>query len=80
MAGGVCMIKFKIGLQLYSIRQMAEKDLYETLKRVKALGYDGVELGIIWTGSKTGEGMDGWSRTGMYFCPCSLERSGGEDR
>lgn len=38
------MINFKIGLQLYSIRQMAEKDLFETLKRVKALGYDGVEL------------------------------------
>ncbi len=38
------MIKFKVGLQLYSIRQMAEKDLLETLKRVKALGYDGVEL------------------------------------
>lgn len=38
------MISFQIGLQLYSIREMAEKDLHETLRRVKALGYDGVEL------------------------------------
>lgn len=38
------MISFRIGLQLYSIRQMAETDLHETLRRVKALGYDGVEL------------------------------------
>lgn len=38
------MITFQIGLQLFSIRQMAEKDLHETLRRVKALGYDGVEL------------------------------------
>ena len=35
------MITFQIGLQLFSIRQMAEKDLHETLRRVKALGYDG---------------------------------------
>lgn len=61
MAGGVCMIKFKIGLQLYSIRQMAEKDLFETLKRVKALGYDGVELAGLYgqEAKQVKEWMDG---------------------
>jgi sugar phosphate isomerase/epimerase len=33
-----------IALQLYSLREDAEKDLKGTLARVKAMGYDGVEL------------------------------------
>ena len=37
------MKKFKVGLQLYSVRDAIEKDLYETLKAVKAMGYDYVE-------------------------------------
>lgn len=34
----------KIGYQLYSARDDAEKDLLGTLKTIKALGYDGIEL------------------------------------
>jgi len=38
------MKKFKIGLQLYSVRGDMEKDFYGTLKAVKEAGYDYVEF------------------------------------
>lgn len=38
------MKKFPIALQLYSVRDFAEKDMRGTLQKVKALGYDGVEF------------------------------------
>ncbi len=38
------MKKFPIALQVYSVRDDMEKDFYGTLKKVKALGYDGVEF------------------------------------
>jgi sugar phosphate isomerase/epimerase len=37
------MKKFKVGLQLYSVRDEMEKDLEATLKAVKEMGYDYVE-------------------------------------
>ena len=37
------MKQFKIGVQLYSVRDQIEKDLIGTLKAVKAAGYDYVE-------------------------------------
>ena len=37
------MKQFKIGLQLYSVRDAIEKDLVGTLKAVKAMGYDYIE-------------------------------------
>ncbi len=37
------MKKFKVGLQLYSVRSEIEKDLVGTLKAVKAMGYDYIE-------------------------------------
>ncbi len=37
-------MKWKIGLQVYSVRDDAEKDLKGTLKKIKEMGYDGVEL------------------------------------
>lgn len=37
-------MKFPIALQLYSVRDLLEKDLEGGLKQVKELGYDGVEL------------------------------------
>lgn len=40
----VVMKKFPIALQLYSVRDFAEKDMRGTLQKVKALGYDGVEF------------------------------------
>ncbi len=33
-----------IAVQLYSVRQQAKEDLYGTLKKVKEIGYDGVEF------------------------------------
>ncbi len=33
-----------VGLQLYTVRDECERDLEETLRRLGALGYDGVEL------------------------------------
>lgn len=38
------MTDFKLGLQLYSIRQDMEKDMEGTLKKVKDMGYDYVEF------------------------------------
>lgn len=38
------MNDFKIGLQLYSIRDEMEKDVYSALKKVKEAGYDYVEF------------------------------------
>ncbi len=35
---------FPIGVQVYSVRDYAEKDLYGTLKLIKEMGYDGVEF------------------------------------
>jgi sugar phosphate isomerase/epimerase len=32
-----------LGVQLYTVREMAEKDLPETLKQIRAIGYDEVE-------------------------------------
>ncbi len=38
------MENLKIGLQLYSMRDEMEKDVYSTLKKVKEIGYDYVEF------------------------------------
>ena len=38
------MKQFPIALQLYSVRQQLEEDFLGTLKSVKEMGYDGVEL------------------------------------
>ena len=35
---------FKIGVQVYSVRDYAEKDFRATMQAIKAMGYDGVEL------------------------------------
>ena len=37
-------MKFPIALQVYSVREDLEKDFEGTLKKVKAMGYDGVEF------------------------------------
>jgi sugar phosphate isomerase/epimerase len=41
---GVAKAKPKVGLQLYSIRDLCAKDLVGTLKAVKEIGYAGVEF------------------------------------
>lgn len=38
------MKKFKIGLQLYSVRDEMEKDFFGTIEKVKKMGYDGIEF------------------------------------
>ena len=38
------MKKFKVGIQLYSLRDAMEKDMDATLKAVKEMGYDYVEF------------------------------------
>lgn len=37
-------MSFPVALQVYSVRNDAQKNLYATLKQIKALGYDGVEF------------------------------------
>ena len=41
---GNVFMKFSVALQVYSVRDFAEKDLEGTLKKIKEMGYDGVEL------------------------------------
>ena len=38
------MKQFPIAIQLFSVRGDLEKDFEGTLKQIKALGYDGVEI------------------------------------
>lgn len=38
------MKKFPVAIQMYSVRKDAAKNLYGTLKKIKELGYDGVEF------------------------------------
>lgn len=38
------MSKLPIGLQVFSIRKEAEADFVQTMRKVKSMGYDGVEL------------------------------------
>jgi len=35
---------FPVAIQVYSVREDASKNLYATLKKIKAMGYDGVEF------------------------------------
>ena len=44
-----------VAIQLYSLRDEMKNDVVATLKRVKALGYDGVEFAGLW--GKTPEEM-----------------------
>ncbi len=38
------MSSLPIGVQVYSVRDAASADLYDTLKKIKSMGYDGVEF------------------------------------
>lgn len=38
------MKKFPIALQVYSVRDVAEKEFAKTMREIKEMGYDGVEL------------------------------------
>ncbi|MBE6553749.1 MAG: sugar phosphate isomerase/epimerase [Ruminococcaceae bacterium] len=37
-------MSFPVAIQVYSVREDAKKNLYGTLKKIKAMGYDGVEF------------------------------------
>ena len=42
--GGNEMSSLPIAIQVYSVRDDASADLYATLKKIKEMGYDGVEF------------------------------------
>jgi sugar phosphate isomerase/epimerase len=44
MAQSAAKRKIQVGVQLYSVRKLCEKDLVGTLKAIKAMGYAGVEF------------------------------------
>lgn len=44
LKGDLYMKQFKVGVQLYSVRDEMEKDMYKTLKAIKEMGYDYVEF------------------------------------
>ncbi len=52
------MKRFPVALQVYSVRDDMEKDFYGTLKKVKALGYDGVEFAGLF--GHSAEEVKGW--------------------
>ena len=37
-------MKIPVAVQMFSVRDAAEKELAETLKKIKEYGYDGIEL------------------------------------
>ena len=54
------MSKFKLGLQLYTIRDEMEKDMDACLKKVKEMGYDCVEFaGFFGKSAEQGRGRTG---------------------
>ena len=52
------MEKMPIAVQVYSVREEAGADFAGTMKQLKALGYDGVELAGLY--GKTPEEIRGW--------------------
>ena len=57
----------KIGYQIYSARDDAEKDLLDTLKQLKAMGYEAVELAGLY--GKTAQEALNQARTKEYGNP-----------
>ena len=46
-----------VAVQVYSVREDAEKDFAGTMKKIKEIGYDGVELaGLLWPGARRHQG------------------------
>ncbi len=41
-------MRFPVGIQVYSVRDEADADLYGTLKGLKEMGYDGIELASLY--------------------------------
>ena len=76
------MKKFKVGVQLYSVRDAMEKDMDATLKAIKEMGYDYVEfLGQVRTWSPPATWqldlvLPSGSLDGLHWCwavwPCAL--------
>ena len=52
------MKKFPLALQVYSVRDDMEADFFGTLKKVKAMGYDGVEFAGLY--GHTPKEVRGW--------------------
>ena len=60
-----------LALQVYSVRDFAEKDLKGTLEKIKEMGYDGVEFAGLY-GNQAGQVKNGsGDRTYTDFCSCS---------
>ena len=56
------MYDFPVALQLYSVRDDMASDFEGTLKKVKAMGYDGVEFaGLFGHSAAEVTGGDPWS-------------------
>jgi sugar phosphate isomerase/epimerase len=57
----------KFGVQLYSVRDELAKDLWGTLRKVKAMGYDGVEF--FWEFNRTAQELKAaLDDTGLVCC------------
>ena len=64
-----------IAVQVYSVREEAERDFAGTMKKLGEMGYDGVELAGLY-GKSAEEIRDRYQRRTGNWCQCIGERSG----
>ena len=57
-------MSFLVALQVYSVRDFAEKDLKGTLEKIKEMGYDGVEFAGLY-GNQAGQVKKMVQETGL---------------
>jgi sugar phosphate isomerase/epimerase len=55
---------FSVALQLYSVRDYAERDLKSSLQKIREIGYDGVELAGLY-GHTPAEVKEIWRKIGL---------------
>jgi len=69
------MEKYKIGLQEYSVREAFAENPKDTLKKIAAMGYSGVELTMYNFNRDIQEYVDGLAEAGLecYSCLTSLK-------
>lgn len=69
------MNKLPVAVQVYSVREDAEKDFAGTMKKIKEIGYDGVELAGLYGLSPPRSRPPSKTRALRPFPPMCLSRS-----
>ena len=70
-------MNFSVALQVYSVRDFAEKDLEGSLQKIREMGYDGVELaGLYGRSYAEVKAAVGGYAGGSSGCPERVRRDG----